>query len=74
MIDLLARLREIKDALRLLLTARRVTITTVSPLTVTLPSGATIPATAVTGLTYTAGGHGVALISERSQPLVFPVA
>lgn len=50
----------------------RVKIATVSPLTVVLASGATVPALAVNGLTYTVGGYGSALISEGAIPLVFP--
>lgn len=51
---------------------QRVKITTVGPLTVTLPSGVSVPALAVAGLTYTANANGVAFVSEGAIPLVFP--
>lgn len=52
----------------------RITVQTVSPLTVKLPDGTTVNALAVSGLTYTASGRGVALIAEGAIPLVFPTA
>lgn len=52
----------------------RVTVQTVSPLTVKLPDGATVNALAVSGLTYTASGRGVALLAEGTIPLVLPTA
>lgn len=70
------------DALERALTGRprntlrtvRVKISTVAPLTVQLPDGTTVPALAVTGLTYTAAGYGVAFISEGAIPVVLPTA
>lgn len=52
----------------------RVTVQTVSPLTVKLPDGATVNALAVSGLTYTVSGRGVALVAEGAIPLVLPTA
>lgn len=70
--DLLSTLLAISDAIRFLLRMQRVTIATASPLTVTLRDGTTVAAVAVTGLSYTTGSAGVALLAERGQPLVFP--
>lgn len=57
-----------KNSLRI----ERVRITGTSPLTITLASGASVPGLAVTGLTYTAPGNGVAFLAEGQIPLVFP--
>lgn len=50
----------------------RVKIGAVSPLTITLPDGTTIPALAIVGLTYTAGGAAVAMIAEGIVPVALP--
>lgn len=50
----------------------RVKVQAVSPLTVVLASGATVPGLAITGLTYTVGGAGVAFLSEGMIPVVLP--
>lgn len=50
----------------------RVTIATVTPLTVTLPGGATVPGVKVAGLTYTAGAAAFALVQEPAVGPVFP--
>lgn len=53
----------------------RVTIATASPLTVTLPSGATVPAVrAFPSGTYAAGQGTPALYQDGLPPLVFPTA
>lgn len=72
--DWVEALQRIRALIRVLLRMQRVTIATVGPLTVTMQDGSTVPATAVTGLTYTAGLPAVALYTERSTPLVFPVS
>jgi hypothetical protein len=50
----------------------RVTIVTISPLTVELPGGATLPGVAVAGLTYTANTAAFALVQEPLVGAVFP--
>lgn len=72
--ELVKSLQNIRALLRLLTHLERVTIAQSSPLRVTLRNGTTVPAIAVTGLTYTVSSHGVALLAERGQPLVFPTA
>lgn len=52
----------------------RVTVVTVSPLTVTLPGGATVPGVKVAGLTYTANAAAYALVQEPAVGPVFPIA
>lgn len=70
---LLTALREMKTAIRFLLAMQRVTVETSAPLTVRLQDGTILPAIAVTGLAYPADTPAVAVMSERSQPLVFPI-
>lgn len=70
--ELVQVIQNLRGMLRFLLRSERVTIASVSPLTVTLRNGTTVPGVPVSGLTYTAGGHGIALMAERSQPLVLP--
>lgn len=50
----------------------RVKITQSSPLLVQLPDGATVPALPVSGLTYTAGTFGTALLAEGLIPILLP--
>lgn len=50
----------------------RVTVKVASPLAVQLPDGTQVNALGITGLTYTAGGAGIALLSEGSIPVVLP--
>lgn len=53
----------------------RCTVSTASPLTVTLPSGATVPAVrAFPSGTYTAGQGAPCLYQDGLSPLVFPTA
>lgn len=72
--QLIETVQSIRAALRFLLRSERVTVAAVSPLRVTLRDGTTVPAVAVNGLTYTVGGAAVALLAERSQPLVLPIS
>lgn len=72
--DLIVAIQGIRNLVRFVLRSQRVTITATSPLTVTLRDGSTVRGIPVTGLTYTVGGTAVALIADRSQPLVFPVS
>lgn len=52
----------------------RVTITAVSPLTVTLPGASSpVPGVKVAGLTYTAGAAAFALWQEPAVGPVFPI-
>lgn len=52
----------------------RVTIHTVTPLTVTLPGGANVAGVKIPGLTYTAGATGYALVQEPAVGPVFPTS
>lgn len=52
----------------------RVTVKTVSPLTVQLPGGATVAGVKVAGLTYTANALAFALYQEPAVGPVFPIA
>lgn len=53
----------------------RCTITSVTPLTVTLAGASTaVAAVKVAGLTYTAGGAAFALVQEPAVGPVFPTA
>ena len=71
--DLIPQLLALRDLLRLFTRLERVAIATAAPLTVTLRDGSTVPAIGVTGLTYTAGAAGVAVLASRGQPLVLPI-
>lgn len=51
-----------------------VKIAAVTPLTVTLPDGTTVPAVKINGPTYAAGAAAVAFIAEGIVPVVLPTA
>lgn len=49
------------------------TILTVTPLTVDLGDGVSVPAVKVAGATYTAGGRGNALLPKAGKPQILPI-
>lgn len=51
----------------------RVTVATVTPLTVTLPGGGTVAGVPVPGASYVVGAAAVALIQEPAVGPIFPL-
>lgn len=49
-----------------------VKVATTSPLTVTLPDGATVPAIGIEGLSYPTSGKFLAIWGEGQPPIVLP--
>jgi len=50
-----------------------VKVTATSPLTITVPSGASLKAIGIVGLSYSTSGTYVASYEEGGIPIVFPV-